>query len=512
MNGHKFTHLFAFAVWLLCTLNMQRASAYSDHRNHKTDSLETLLKNESRLTDEQRMDAYKSLMWAYLQTDGKRAAQYARKAIALSYSHDWQNVRADAQRILGMLLTATVFCLLWLGIRQKRKTAIIQARLDGEIAERIRIARDLHDRLGGLLTALKLRLPPHTDTSELVDQAIREMRNVSHHLQPDSLSRYGLRTALRDFCTTMKNVSFAFVGEEQHIAHEEAIYCIVYELVNNAVKSAHAQHISVQLLANEEYTAVNVSDDGIGLNEADMEQGTGMTNIRERLAAIGGKLDIATTPGKGTEINIEIKNEKKTTKIIIADDHTLVAEAVALLLANDVECCGIAVTLAEAETMLAAQRPDVLLLDIALPDGDGIDALPRFMAASPMTRILMLTMYAEPAVIKRALGSGAHGYLLKSADGKELNTAIRTLAEGGTYICKEAENLAAGRLEEAPVLTMREREILRLMVAGMSIKKMANKLCLGFETIHTYTKYLRQKLGCNNTASLVRTAIEQHLV
>ena len=634
MNRHGNTHLFAFAVWLLCMLPVQRAAAYTDHRNHKTDSLENLLKDERRLTDEQRMDAYKALMWAYLQTDGKRAADYARKAIALSYDHDWQNVRADAQRILGiiayggerwdeaeeyyqqalattdsmrqnkryteddiddnlsalygsvgnlynmqdmallaieyyqkampifekhswlesltllhhnvaelylsmgntekalgeyqsaiktalktndslivavprkglskiyidegnyekaqalltptlayfsahrdeepaayaevlalitkmnllnghedmakakacineaisydneelgaeirrdiyaaaamvamrennwqqalvyaklsvhendedatfgdvgcyemlahiymeigdkaqariyinkvrtmmerfatehyqsglsqmeviyktkkkeseiaqltkerqwilwgglltalvLLLTATVFCLLWLGIRQKRKTAIIQARLDGEVAERIRIARDLHDRLGGLLTALKLRMPAGTDASGLVDQAIREMRNVSHHLLPDSLSRYGLRTALRDFCATMKNVSFSFVGEEQHIAHEEAIYCIVYELVNNAVKSAQAQHISVQLLAADDYTAVNVSDDGIGLNEADMNQGTGMTNIRERLAAIGGKIDIAATPGKGTEINIEIKNGKK---------------------------------------------------------------------------------------------------------------------------------------------------------------------------------------------------------
>ena len=204
--------------------------------------------------------------------------------------------------------------------------------------------------------------------------------------------------------------------------------------------------------------------------------------------------------------------KRKTTKVIIADDHTLVAEGISRLLAPETECCGIAKTLADAETQLAEQKPDVLLLDIALPDGDGIDALPRLQAASPATRILMLTMYAEPAVIQRAVGAGAHGYLLKSADGDELNTAIRTLAEGGTYICKEAESLTMNWLEEAPVLTMREREILRLMVAGMSIKEMANELCLGFETIHTYTKYLRQKLGCNNTASLVRTAMEQHLV
>ena len=207
---------------------------------------------------------------------------------------------------LVLLLTALVFFLLWQRVRQKRQTALIQARLDGEVSERVRIARDLHDRLGGLLTALKLRVD-----DPLIDEAIREMRNVSHHLLPDSLSRYGLRTALRDFCATMERVSFSFVGEERHIAHEEALYCIVHELVNNAVKSAQAQHIRVQLLADEDYTAVNVSDDGIGLNEADIEQGTGLSGIRQRVAAIGGTLDIAATPGEGTEINIEIKHEKK---------------------------------------------------------------------------------------------------------------------------------------------------------------------------------------------------------
>ena len=80
--------------------------------------------------------------------------------------------------------------------------------------------------------------------------------------------------------------------------------------MNNAVKSAQAQHIRVQLMATGEYTAVNVSDDGIGLSETDEAQGTGLSNIRERLAAIGGKIDISSAQGKGTEINIEIKNTK----------------------------------------------------------------------------------------------------------------------------------------------------------------------------------------------------------
>lgn len=205
----------------------------------------------------------------------------------------------------ALLLAALLFFLLWRSVRLSKRHALVQAKLDGEQAERVRIARDLHDRLGGILTALKLRIPEHPAAS-LVDSAIREMRNVSHHLLPDSLRRYGLRTALSDYCQTMANVSFSVVGDERHVEHEGTIYCIVYELVNNAVKCAGAEHIRVQLIAGKDYTAINVSDDGKGLLPQESD-GSGLDNIRQRVTAIGGVMDIDAKPGKGTEINIEWK-------------------------------------------------------------------------------------------------------------------------------------------------------------------------------------------------------------
>ncbi|MBR2291647.1 MAG: sensor histidine kinase [Prevotella sp.] len=222
---------------------------------------------------------------------------------------------------LVLLLTAITFCLLWLGIRLRRRTALVQARLDGEIAERVRIARDLHDRLGGTLTAIKQNITPADSSSKgenvvlLVDEAIREMRNVSHHLLPDSLSRYGLRTALRDFCQTLRGVSFSFTGEERHIAHEEALYCIVYELVNNAVKSSGAEHIHVQLMVDEGLSVVNVRDDGNGLQPQSASEGSGLNNIQERVKALGGRMDLYSEAGKGTEINIEIGEDSKNPQL-----------------------------------------------------------------------------------------------------------------------------------------------------------------------------------------------------
>lgn len=200
--------------------------------------------------------------------------------------------------------------------------------------------------------------------------------------------------------------------------------------------------------------------------------------------------------------------------VVIADDHQVVADGLARLIDESREAKTIAMTGRVDDTIAALGRlqPQVLLLDIALPDGDGIDAIPQLREASPATRIIVLTMYAESAVVQRALEAHAHGYLFKSVGAQELLTAIREVAEGGTYLCEEAQLLLGTQTEALPTLTAREREVLRLIVQGKTMKEIANELCLGFETIHSYTKYLRVKLNCPNTASLVRTALEQHLV
>lgn len=199
---------------------------------------------------------------------------------------------------------------------------------------------------------------------------------------------------------------------------------------------------------------------------------------------------------------------------MIADDHRVVADGLARLIDSSEEAKTVAVTGRVDETIeqLVQLKPHVLLLDVALPDGDGIDSIPQLLDASPATRIVVLTMYAEPAVVQRALDAQAHGYLFKSVSAEELITAIRTVAKGDTYICEEAQDLLDAQTEMPATLTAREREILRLIVQGRTMKEIADELCLGFETIHSYTKYLRVKLNCSNTASLVRTALEQHLV
>lgn len=199
--------------------------------------------------------------------------------------------------------------------------------------------------------------------------------------------------------------------------------------------------------------------------------------------------------------------------VIIADDHRLVAEGIEKLIdgSNTAKVVGIADNISDAALLVAEKQPDILLLDVAMPDGDGIDAIAKLKNTNCGLRVIVLTVYAEPSVIRRAIEGGADGYILKNTGSKELIEGIMTVAGGEQFVCREARWLLMGS-EAAPSLTAREREVLRLIVEGNTMKQIAHRLNLGFETVHSYTKTMRQKLGCPNMSSLVRTAIERHLI
>jgi signal transduction histidine kinase len=188
----------------------------------------------------------------------------------------------------------------------------IQSVLDGETAERTRLARDLHDGLGGLLSVVKLNLidEEHLDTArDLLDQSINEMRRVAHHLMPESLSRYGLKTSLEDFIRSVPNAHFYFFGEDKRLdkRKETLIYRCAHELVNNAIKYANASVINVQLVQETDRVSLTVQDNGCGFEIATIDgDGMGMNNLQDRVTAANGKINIYSSPGKGTEIDVEL--------------------------------------------------------------------------------------------------------------------------------------------------------------------------------------------------------------
>ena len=190
--------------------------------------------------------------------------------------------------------------------RQRRRISNMQSRLQGEADERTRLGRDLHDRLGGLLTTIHMQ-SGEEQIKDLSRQATEEMRRVAHHLMPASLQERGLATALRDFCHVNRIVSFALHGQDIRLPEQQEVmlYCATHELVNNALKHAHASRIMVQLLIDDEYVAVIVADDGRGFDPDKVSNNMGLRNIRERIELQHGRMTVSSS-SSGSEINIEI--------------------------------------------------------------------------------------------------------------------------------------------------------------------------------------------------------------
>jgi len=211
-------------------------------------------------------------------------------------------------------------------LEQEKQLVATQAVLDGETQERSRLARDLHDGLGSMLTGVKLNLMemkkgakleyPDVERFDkalgLLDNSVVEMRRVAHHLMPDSLSRLGLKPAVEDFCRSLApTVVFDYFGDEKRLdpMMEVVIYRSIHELVNNALKYSGASQILVQLMQEPNRISFTVQDNGCGFDPSMETNGSGLRNIRNRIASFGGNIQIDSRMGEGTEINGELKVE-----------------------------------------------------------------------------------------------------------------------------------------------------------------------------------------------------------
>jgi signal transduction histidine kinase len=208
-------------------------------------------------------------------------------------------------------------------LEQEKQLIAAQSLIDGEAAERSRLARDLHDGLGGMLSVVKLNLKDMKGYSvldnldvdhfnkamDMLDRSISELRRVAHHIMPESLMRYGLKTSLDDFCRAIPGAQFRFFGDDTDLDNrlKILIYRCAYELINNAVKHAAATHINVQLMIENGLISLSVHDDGTGFNPDAVITGAGLENVRVRVASYNGKMNIYSLPGKGTEVSIEIE-------------------------------------------------------------------------------------------------------------------------------------------------------------------------------------------------------------
>jgi two-component system invasion response regulator UvrY len=207
-------------------------------------------------------------------------------------------------------------------------------------------------------------------------------------------------------------------------------------------------------------------------------------------------------------------------RVLVADDHAVVRRGVVQILdeAPDMIAAGEASTGRQVLNEVQERDFEVLVLDIGMPDGSGLEVLSQLQTLKPELRVLILSMYPEKQYAIRALKAGAAGYLTKESAPGELLTAIRRVAQGGKYITQAlAEELAAGLVGEtekppSESLSDREYQVVRLLARGKTVTEIASELALSIKTISTYRARILEKLNLRNTAEIIRYAFEHDIV
>lgn len=202
-------------------------------------------------------------------------------------------------------------------------------------------------------------------------------------------------------------------------------------------------------------------------------------------------------------------------KVFIVDDHYMVIEGIRSLLQQEknIEWMGHATNAGSCMGFLKQQQPDIILMDINLPDVNGIDLCKEVKEKYPHVYVIGLSTFNQQSFIKKMIANGASGYVLKNATQQELLEALEAVNKGRTYLSDEvAFTLKENDQEQVPVLTRREKEVLELIAEGLINAEIATRLFISVATVDTHRKNLLAKLNARNTASLIRIAMQQQLI
>ena len=202
--------------------------------------------------------------------------------------------------------------------------------------------------------------------------------------------------------------------------------------------------------------------------------------------------------------------------VFIVDDHEMISEGIHSLLLNeaDIEWMGSAKRPDDLMDLLRTRQPDILLMDINLPQMSGLDLCLEVKEKYPAIHIIGLSTSIQPSVIRKMKENGASGYLLKDVSKKEIITALHEVSRGREYVSWSVSEVLKQSAPAVglPLLTKREKEILEMIAEGMTNQDIADKLFLTCSTVDTHRKHMLTKFGVKNTAALVKIAVSNHLI
>ncbi|HNI58686.1 MAG TPA: response regulator transcription factor [Pseudomonadota bacterium] len=208
-------------------------------------------------------------------------------------------------------------------------------------------------------------------------------------------------------------------------------------------------------------------------------------------------------------------------RVVLCDDHAIVRAGIRALLEreSDISIVAEAASGHEAVTLVQKLQPDLLLLDLSMPSGNGLDAIARIRQLAPRCRVLVLSMHSAPEYVRPALRAGAQGYLVKGSGLSDLLRAVRVVLDGGQFLGAELAAIVspAASLPDAPEddlerLTPREREVLQLVAEGQTNRQIASRLGLSPKTVDSHRTNLMRKLGLHDAQGVTRFAVRRGLI
>lgn len=408
------------------------------------------------------------------------------------------------------------------------------------LEERDRLSKDLHDTMGHSYTSIimgmeTLRVELKSKEGEqqldsLLQLARNSMEEVRLYVHQLDLSQESLplATTLQQLTEEFKkhakvNVRTRIIGEEYMVSKQSkmTLYRSLQESLTNAVRHGNSTEIIVSLHFEPQQIRLDVEDNGCGVEE--WKDGFGLTAMKERVSQSQGRVIVYSKKGEGTLIScvlpkqVQLANEQ--IRLCIVDDHSFIRESLHTILGGleDLQVVGMAEDGERALELCERLKPDVVLMDLEMPNLDGIHATKMIKKKWPDIRVLILSTFQNTERAKEIIRNGADGYVLKSIDSRELAESIRLVYRGGTMIThdlfhrmweeKEETGLFESRSDGIEYgLTKRELEILELLSQGSRYKTIASTLYLSNGTVRNYASNLYEKLGVKNREEAVQKA------
>ncbi|MFQ6019496.1 MAG: response regulator [Dehalococcoidia bacterium] len=451
--------------------------------------------------------------------------------------------------------------------------ALTQRLFNAQEEERRRLAFDIHDGLGQIIVAAGMHMEAYrserkgsesaaveeelTKAASYLQSAVTEARRIVSELRPVLLDDFGLAQALKHYLEDMAGrlgweASFVeSLGDARLQPFEETVlFRIAQEALTNAHKHARANKVEVRLLRQGDDLSLEVKDWGVGFDverafTKGMEGGhVGLASMRERAQLLRGEFRCLSAPDEGTTISVSlaVRDKLKIPKsdvvemaqneepaihmpnkggitVLIVDDHPMVREGLrSMLNVKDVRVVGEAANGNEAVEQVRRLRPDVALMDVRMPDMDGLAATEIVKGELPTTSVIIVTSYESKDYLRRAIAVGAAGYLLKGMSRETLVDAIKVVRGGGSLI--ESSLLAellhdmgieGPRIEESAglleALSPRERQVLQLLVQGLTNKEIAAQMHYSQGTVKNVVQRLIGKLGVSDRTQAAVLAV-----